>query len=214
MGKNPYRVVVLIGGNGTNLQALIDHQSSSFPYHIVGVISHKMDAYGLERAKLAGIPTSLVAHSDFEAREDFESALINALNQYEPQLIVLAGFMRVLSANFVRHYQNKIINIHPSLLPKYKGLNTHQRVIDAKEIEHGVSVHFVTDDLDGGPIIAQVKVPVLDNDTADTLRERVHRAEHRLYPQVVDWFASGRLKYEENIVTLEGKPVGARGIVS
>lgn len=203
------KVVVLIGGNGSNLQALIDKQS---PYYtIAGVISHRAEAYGLERAKRAGLPTSVVSHLDFKERADFEAALIQALDHYQPDLIVLAGFMRLLSPEFVKRYTGKILNIHPSLLPKYKGLNTHQRVLDAKDSEHGVSIHFVTEELDGGPLIAQIKIPVLMDDTAESLAQRIHHVEHWLYPMVVEWFATARLKWDGDAVTLDQEVLPKKG---
>ncbi len=219
------RCVVLIGGNGSNLQALIDNQTMALDAHIVGVISHRPDAYGLQRAQLAKIPTTTVSHVDFENRALFENALRISIDAYQPDLILLAGFMRVLSSDFVNHYQGKLLNIHPSLLPKYKGLHTHQRVLEAGDKEHGASVHFVTAELDGGPIIAQIKVPVEPQDDENTLSLRVLQAEHWLYPQIVIWFAQNRLKYTQNVVTLDGKrlpplgqqlslPTMKKGIVS
>lgn len=211
------RVVVLIGGNGSNLQALIDNQAKFSAYSVVGVISHKPDAYGLIRAQNALIPTTIVDHTRYSDRQAFEQNLILAIESYEPDLIVLAGFMRLLSSEFVERYPEKILNIHPALLPKYKGLNTHQRVLDNKDKEHGATVHFVTKELDDGPIIAQVKVPVLPSDSVESLRARVLSAEHKLYPQVISWIAQKRLKCDENIVTLDGNPLEKtlmQGIVS
>lgn len=197
------KVVVLIGGNGSNLQALIDYQSIAMSYQIVGVISHREGVYGLERAKQAHIAHQVVAHHLFEDRATFEQALCEAIDSYQPDLIVLAGFMRILSPYFIQHYARKVLNIHPSLLPRYKGLNTHQRVLENNDSVHGVSVHFVTEDLDGGPLIAQVEVPVLENDTVESLSQRVHHAEHWLYPRVVQWYADKTLTYDGNVVTLK-----------
>lgn len=211
MNNKRCQVVVLIGGNGSNLQALID-QMPMWHYHIAGVISHRPQAYGLVRAKMAHIPTQVVDHSLYPDRNLFEQALMSNVDDFAPDLIVMAGFMRILSGHFVRHYAGKILNIHPSLLPKYKGLNTHQRVLEAKESEHGVSIHFVTEELDGGPIIAQTSLPVLATDTAESLAERIHQAEHWLYPQVVDWFAQNRLKCDANIATLDGKRLSPCGL--
>jgi phosphoribosylglycinamide formyltransferase-1 len=208
----PCPVVVLIGGNGSNLQAIIDNQQQGLPINIAGVISHRPDAYGLVRAERAGIPTHVVDHQQFSDRQHFETALIDAIKSYAPRLIIMAGFMRILSPFFVEQFPSQIMNIHPSLLPKWKGLNTHQRVLEAKEIEHGVSIHFVTSELDGGPIIAQVKIPVLPNDDVETLTERVHHAEHWLYPQVIGWFAQNRLKCVANIVTVDNEPIGSQGM--
>lgn len=210
--KTTCRVVVLIGGNGSNLQALIDYTHKESPaYTLAGVISHRADAYGLIRAQNAKIPTTVVDHREHDA-VSFESALLNSVQAYAPDLIVMAGFMRILSPTFVSHFQGQVLNIHPSLLPKFKGLHTHQRALEAGETEHGVSVHYVTKELDGGPIIAQVKVPILPDDQVNTLKDRVFIAEHWLYPQVVNWYAQKRLKCIENIVTLDGKRLGPLGL--
>lgn len=188
------RIVVLISGSGTNLQAIIDaSESTDYPGSVVGVISNKSDAYGLTRAENSNIATVALSHKDFDSRESYDQALITKIDQFSPDVIVLAGFMRILSPAFVKHYQGKLINIHPSLLPKYQGLNTHQRAIDAGDKEHGVSVHFVTEELDGGPVILQAKVPVFEGDTSDDLAARVHEQEHRIYPLVVKWLCEKRL---------------------
>lgn len=209
MSSTHCNVVVLIGGNGSNLQALIDKQSPH--YTLAGVISHRPEAYGLERAKNANIPTTVVSHQAYHSRSDFEAALVQALDNYQPDLIVLAGFMRILSPDFVKRYPGKILNIHPSLLPKYKGLNTHQRVLDAKDQEHGVSIHFVTEELDGGPLVAQVKIPVLLNETVESLTQRIHHVEHGLYPTVVEWYGQQRLKCQGNTVTLDQERLKKEG---
>jgi phosphoribosylglycinamide formyltransferase-1 len=188
------RIVVLISGSGTNLQAIIDAcKSNDYPGEVVGVVSNKADAYGLTRAEDTGIDTVALSHKDFENRESYDQALISKIDLFRPDVIVLAGFMRILTPAFVQHYQGKLVNIHPSLLPKYQGLNTHQRAIDAGDKEHGVSVHFVTEELDGGPVILQAKVPVFDGDTSDDLAARVHEQEHRIYPLVVKWLCQNRL---------------------
>lgn len=188
------RIVVLISGGGTNLQAIIDAcESADYPGKVVGVVSNKAEAYGLTRAQNANIETVTLSHKAFESRESYDQALISNIDQFTPDVIVLAGFMRILTPAFVQHYQGKLLNIHPSLLPKYQGLNTHQRAIDAGDTEHGVSVHFVTAELDGGPVILQAKVPVFDGDTSDDLAERVHEQEHRIYPLVVKWLCEKRL---------------------
>lgn len=188
------RIVVLISGGGTNLQAIIDAcESADYPGKVVGVVSNKAEAYGLTRAQNANIETVTLSHKAFESRESYDQALISSIDQFTPDVIVLAGFMRILTPAFVQHYQGKLLNIHPSLLPKYQGLNTHQRAIDAGDTEHGVSVHFVTAELDGGPVILQAKVPVFDGDTSDDLAERVHEQEHRIYPLVVKWLCEKRL---------------------
>ena len=191
------RIVVLISGGGTNLQAIIDAcELADYPGSVVGVVSNKSDAYGLTRAKNAAIDTVTLSHKDFESRESYDEALITKVDQFAPDVIVLAGFMRILTPGFVQHYQGKLLNIHPSLLPKYQGLNTHQRAIDAGDKEHGVSVHFVTEELDGGPVILQAKVPVFEGDTSDDLAARVHEQEHRIYPLVVKWLCEKRLNME------------------
>ena len=188
------RIVVLISGSGTNLQAIIDaSEVADYPGSIVGVVSNKSDAYGLTRAENANIATVALSHKEFDCRESYDQALISKIDQFSPDIIVLAGFMRILSPAFVKHYQGKLLNIHPSLLPKYQGLNTHQRAIDAGDKEHGVSVHFVTEELDGGPVILQAKVPVFDGDSSDDLAARVHEQEHRIYPLVVKWLCQQRL---------------------
>lgn len=210
--QTPCPVVVLIGGNGSNLQALIDHPQHNQIYQIVGVISHRENAYGLARAAQAGISTLIVPHQQFTDRSAFEMALQQAIAHFSPRLIALAGFMRILSPTFITTCPNPVLNIHPSLLPDYKGLHTHERVLAAGEKETGVSIHFVTDELDGGPIAAQVRVPVLTNDTLDSLKTRVFEAEHWLYPQVVIWFAQNRLKNDQNVVTLDGERLGPRGM--
>ena len=188
------RIVVLISGSGTNLQAIIDaSKADDYPGSIVGVVSNKSDAYGLTRAENANIATIALSHKDFDSRERYDQALIAEIDKLSPDVIVLAGFMRILSPAFVKHYQGKLLNIHPSLLPKYQGLNTHQRAIDAGDKVHGVSVHFVTEELDGGPVILQAKVPVFEGDSSDDLAARVHEQEHRIYPLVVKWLCEKRL---------------------
>jgi len=188
-------VVVLISGSGSNLQALIDsiaHDGN--PAHISAVISNRADAYGLERAKQAGIATTVLDHKQFDGREAFDAALVEAIDAFDPQLVVLAGFMRILTPGFVRHYAGRLLNIHPSLLPKYKGLHTHQRALDAGDSEHGCSVHFVSEELDGGPLVVQAVVPVQSDDSPSSLAQRVHEQEHVIYPLAVRWFAEGRLQ--------------------
>ena len=199
------RIVVLISGSGSNLQALIDAcKQSDYPGEIVGVISNKADAYGLERAKQANIAQQALEHKNFETRELYDQALVKAIDVYQPDVVVLAGFMRILTAEFVQHYQGRLINIHPSLLPKYQGLHTHQRALDAGDEEHGVSVHFVTEELDGGPVILQAKIPIFPGDNADDLASRVHEQEHRIYPLVVKWFCQKRLSMQDGFAILDG----------
>ena len=205
-------VVVLLSGTGSNLQALIDSDDvKASPANIRAVISNRADAYGLQRAKDAGIDTRVLDHKAFEGREAFDAALIKVIDEFKPKLVVLAGFMRILSAEFVRHYQGRLLNIHPSLLPKYKGLHTHQRALEAGDGEHGCSVHFVTEELDGGPLIVQAVIPVESDDSPHSLAQRVHAQEHRIYPLAVRWFAEGRLSLDERGALLDGQLLAASG---
>jgi len=205
-------VVVLLSGTGSNLQAMIDRlHSVDQPARISAVISNRADAFGLQRAKDAGIETRVLDHTTFEGREAFDAALIELIDTFNPKLVVLAGFMRILSAAFVRHYQGRLINIHPSLLPLYKGLHTHQRVLEAGDQEHGCSVHFVTEELDGGPLVVQAVVSVESDDSPSSLAQRVHAQEHQIYPLAIRWFAEGRLSLGEHGASLDGQLLGARG---
>ena len=205
-------VVVLLSGTGSNLQALIDStRTGNSPVRIAAVISNRSDAYGLQRARDAGIDTRALDHKAFDGREAFDSALIELIDAFNPKLVVLAGFMRILSADFVRHYEGRLLNIHPSLLPKYKGMHTHQRALDAGDREHGCSVHFVTEELDGGPLVVQAVVPVESGDSAQTLAQRVHTQEHRIYPLAVRWFAEGRLILGHQGALLDGQLLAASG---
>ena len=205
-------VVVLISGSGSNLQALIDAgQNPASPARIRAVIANRADAYGLQRAENAGIATRVLDHKTFADREAFDAALMATIDAFSPRLVVLAGFMRILSPAFVRHYQGRLLNIHPSLLPRHKGLHTHQRALEAGETEHGCSVHFVTEELDGGPLVVQAVVPVLPDDNADSLARRVQIEEHRIYPLAVDWFATGRLRLEPQGAVLDGDTLPITG---
>ena len=205
-------VVVLLSGSGSNLQALIDSDDvKASPATLRAVISNRADAPGLQRAKNAGIDTRVLDHTAFEGREAFDAALIEIIDTFNPHLVVLAGFMRILSADFVRHYQGRLLNIHPSLLPKYKGLHTHQRALEAQDREHGCSVHFVTEELDGGPLVVQAVIPVESEDTPSSLAQRVHAQEHRIYPLAVRWFAEGRLSLNEQGALLDGQLLPASG---
>ncbi|MFN3358359.1 MAG: phosphoribosylglycinamide formyltransferase [Pseudomonas sp.] len=205
-------VVVLLSGTGSNLQALIDStRTGDSPVRIAAVISNRSDAYGLQRASDAGIETRSLDHKAFDGREAFDAALVELIDAFNPKLVVLAGFMRILSADFVRHYEGRLLNIHPSLLPKYKGMHTHQRAIDAGDSEHGCSVHFVTEELDGGPLVVQAVVPVQSDDSAQTLAQRVHTQEHRIYPLAVRWFAEGRLILGDQGALLDGQLLAASG---
>ena len=187
-----FKIAVLISGNGSNLQAIIDKFKRSELVEVCCVISNKEDAYGLKRASKEQINNHFLDHSRFNSRKDFERGLIEILEQYNPDLIVLAGFMRILSDLFVNKYIGRLINIHPSLLPKHKGLNTHEKVIKEKDEFHGVTVHFVDNTLDGGPICAQSSFRVETNDINE-LQEEVHKLEHEIYPQVIEEIAKGNI---------------------
>jgi len=189
-------VVILISGRGSNLQALLNADLPNC--RIAAVISNKADAEGLDIARQYGVATQIVAHHDYSDRESFDAALASAIDRYQPDLVVLAGFMRILTAGLVVHYQGRLINIHPSLLPAYSGLNTHERALKDGVKIHGCTVHFVTPDLDHGPIIIQAAVSVLTDDTPATLEARVLREEHRIYPQAIRWLCGGYLSLEAN----------------
>lgn len=209
-----HRLAVLISGSGTNLQAIMDaREHGSLDVEIAVVFSNRANAAGLERASQAGIPTATLDHRDYPSREEFDQAMIDLLTPYAPDTVVLAGFMRILSSVFVRHYAGRLINIHPSLLPKYRGLNTHARALEAGDSEHGCSIHFVTEELDGGPLIAQAPISVQTSDTVDSLSKRVQQREHRLYPQVLQWRAQNRLELTDNGVLLDGKPLPTQGYI-
>jgi len=171
------------------------------------VISNRPDAKGLQFALTAGIPTTVVDHTQFADRAAFDYVLQACIDKYKPGLVVLAGFMRVLTSSFVQHYHGRLFNIHPSLLPEFKGLRTHERVLAAGVKAHGASVHFVTEDLDSGPVVIQARIPVLPTDSVETLAARVLKEEHRIYPQAIHWFAQGRLQLQERYVLLDGQPV-------
>lgn len=201
-------IVVLISGSGTNLQSIIDAVArGEVPGRIAAVISNHPEAYGLERARLAGIPTEVLDHREFASREDFDAALMARIDAYAPGLVVLAGFMRILTEGFVRHYLGRMLNIHPSLLPLYRGTNTHARALADQVSEHGASVHFVTPELDGGPVIVQARVPVHAQDTPEDLAARVLEQEHRLYPLAVRWYCEGRLRLDGTRVLVDGRPL-------
>lgn len=207
------RIVVLISGSGSNLQALIDAiERREINAEIAAVICNKPEAYGLKRAEIAGIETIVLDHRNYPARELFDAAMIKKIDALDADLVVLAGFMRILTPDFVRRYQGRLLNIHPSLLPKYPGLHTHQRALDAGEHKHGVTVHFVTTELDSGPNIIQASVPVLPNDTAETLANRVHQQEHIIYPIAVKWFVDGRLTMTNDGAKLDNEQLPASGL--
>ena len=200
------RIVVLVSGDGSNLQALIDAtQSGRIRAQIVGVISNVPSAYALERARLAGIPTQVVDHRQFADRASFEAEVSNVIQGWKAELILLAGFMRVLTPSFVNRYSGQMINIHPSLLPAYRGLNTHARVLATGDRMHGCSIHFVTSDLDAGTVIAQAVTHVLPTDDLPTLTQKVRKLEHYIYPLVVSWIAAGRIALLGNKVYLDGQ---------
>ena len=210
------RIVVMISGSGSNLQTLIEQiHLTDVDAEIVGVIANKPDAYGLTRAENAGIANVCVDSSSYaNDRVAYDQLLISTIEQYQPDLIVLAGFMRILTDEFVTHYLGQLINIHPSLLPKYKGLNTHQRAMDNGDSEHGVSVHFVTPELDDGPVILQAKVPIFSDDDADMLAQRVQVQEHHIYPLVVKWFVEGRLLMRSGKAVMDDQCLGPNGFAS
>lgn len=199
-------LVVLISGQGTNLQALIDAaRAGELPARLSAVFSDRADAPGLERARRAGIAAHHLGRSDFPDRAAFDAALAAAIDAHEPALVVLAGFMRVLGAEFVRQFAGRLINLHPSLLPRFRGLDTHRRVLEAGDAVHGATVHYVTEDLDAGPRIIQYRIVVRENDTAETLARRVHAGEYLILPRAVRWFAEGRLRLVDGAVMLDGK---------
>lgn len=206
MNKLP--LVILISGRGSNMQAILEEAArGTLPVDIRAVISNRPEASGLETARAAGIPTEVVDHRAYASREDYDRALQAAIDRHAPELVVLAGFMRILTPDFVRHFQGRLLNIHPSLLPAFRGLDTHRRALEAGVAEHGASVHFVTEELDGGPVIAQIPVPVRPGDTEADLARRVLNQEHRLYPTVIGWFATGRLRYRDGAAWLDGRPL-------
>lgn len=209
--KKTCSVVVLISGSGSNLQALLNHFQDNESVTISAVISNKADAFGLQRAARAGVPTQVLSHRDYSDRLSFDQALIQVIDQYQPDLVVLAGFMRILTPEFTRHYQQRLMNIHPSLLPKYKGLDTHQRALEAGDTEHGCSVHFVTEHLDGGPVVIQASIAIEADDNVDSLAQKIHQLEHQIYPLAVQWFAEGRLQLANNAVVLDGHVLSNTG---
>lgn len=199
------KIVVLVSGQGSNLQALIDAcRQGGLHASIAAVFSNKAGAYGLERARDAGIPAHSLDARDFADRAAFDAALAEQIDAFAPDLIVLAGYMRILSAEFVRHYAGRMLNIHPSLLPKYPGLHTHRLALANGDAEHGTSVHFVTEELDGGPVILQARVPVFDGDSEEDLQARIQVQEHQIYPLVAQWFVTGRLIMQEGAAWLDG----------
>ncbi|MGY5450093.1 phosphoribosylglycinamide formyltransferase [Agarivorans sp. MS3-6] len=208
-------IVVLISGSGTNLQAIIDAcKEGRINASIAAVISNKADAFGLERAQQAAINTVVVNPKEYSDRNSYDLALAEVIEQQQADLIVMAGFMRILSPAFVERFSGKMLNIHPSLLPKYQGLHTHQRAIEANDQEHGCSVHFVTAELDGGPVVLQAKVPVFEEDTAEDLAARVLVQEHAIYPMVINWFMEQRLSMDGDVALLDGRQLPSSGYAS
>lgn len=209
MTHNKLSVAVLISGSGSNLQAIIDRcGTGEINAQICCVISNEEDAFGLERAHRAGIATHVLSHRDYSIRKQYDLDLAALLEECDPDLVVLAGFMRILGAGFIDRFPDRIINLHPSLLPKYKGLNTHVRVLEAGDREHGASVHLVTPDLDSGPVLLQASIQVAGDDTPETLQQKVHEVEHEILPRVVGWFADRRLRISGDRITLDDMPIG------
>ena len=208
------KTVVLISGSGSNLQALIDTQANrELSISIEAVISNRPGVMGLKRAEKAGIATRVLDHKSFESREAFDVELQALIDTYEPELVILAGFMRILTPEFTNHYSGRMLNIHPSLLPKYQGLHTHQRALDAGDDCHGVTVHFVTAELDGGPNILQAVVPIEPDDTPETLAKRIQQQEHIIYPMAAQWFAEDRLTMQANQAILDGEVLANSGYI-
>ncbi|WP_339670804.1 phosphoribosylglycinamide formyltransferase [Dasania marina] len=206
------KLVILISGSGSNLQSFIDASNNGqLNASIEAVICNRPNALGLERAAKAGIPAILLDHTQFDGRESFDAALIQRIDSYQPDLVILAGFMRILTPGFVQRYLGRLLNIHPSLLPKYPGLNTHQRAIDAGDAEAGATVHFVTEELDGGPAIVQARIAITAQDDASSLAQRILAHEHRIYPLAAQWFLEGRLKLADNYAMLDQTPLSASG---
>lgn len=195
-----FKIIVLISGNGSNLQAIIDAcKSGIINGKVVGVISNRDDAFGLERAKKDNIPSKVINHNNYNTRIDFDQKLVSTIKKFQPDLIVLAGFMRILSPIMTSAFKDKMINIHPSLLPKYPGLNTHEQVIANNDAEHGVTIHSVSEELDGGPIIAQSKILVHKKQKLDDLIERIHKVEHMIFPKVISMIASKEIDIKDTI---------------
>lgn len=206
MTSNPMEIVILISGRGSNMRAIVEAaKRKEIPVRICAVISNDPEATGLDFARDNDIATYALDHRQFDSREAFDLELMNTIDRCKPELVVLAGFMRILGKAFVDHYAGRLINIHPALLPAFPGLNTHARAIDAGATRHGATVHFVTHDVDVGPIIIQAAVDVLDSDTPEQLAERVLEREHRIYPKAVGWFAENRLSIENGKVLLDGQ---------
>ena len=208
-------IVILISGRGSNMEALIAaRDAGNLPVNIAAVISNRPDAQGLETAARAGITVHYIDHKGFAGREAFDAALAECIDQFSPDLVVLAGFMRILTDGFVRHYEGRLINIHPSLLPSFPGLHTHRQALEEGVRIHGCTVHFVTPALDHGPVIIQAAVPVLDDDSESSLAARVLQQEHRIYPQAVRWFAEDKLQLDNGRVRLAADPADGAVLIS
>ena len=206
----PLKLVVLISGRGSNLKAILEAiDRGELPAVVSAVISDRAEAAGLEYARERSIDTLALDAKDYPDREAFDKALSGLVDLFHPGLVVLAGFMRILTPSFVNHYAGHLINIHPSLLPEFRGLGTHRRAIEAGHAEHGASVHFVTEELDGGPVVAQVRIPVRPDDSADSLAQRVLEQEHPLYVKVIQWVAEGRVRLDSNGLSFDDKPLEA-----
>lgn len=201
-------IIILISGSGSNLQAILDAVAKDEIHaRISAVISNRPDAFGLERARAVGVNTIVIDHTEFADRQQFDAALSQQVADLKPDLIVLAGFMRILPESFIEQYNDRILNIHPSLLPEFKGMHTHRRALEAGHKQHGASVHFVSNELDSGPVVIQSKVPILDNDDEKTLAGRVLEQEHIIYPLAIKWFVDGRLNLIDGQVHFDNKPI-------
>lgn len=207
------KLVILISGSGSNLQAFIDAcADGELRASVAAVISNRPGVFGLERAAQAGIQTCVIDHKGFDSREQFDRELMHQIDQFSPDLVILAGFMRILTPEFVRHFHGKLLNIHPSLLPNYPGLNTHARAIEAGDSHAGATVHFVTEELDGGPPVLQASVTIDSDETAESLAAKVLQKEHIIYPLAARWFVEGRLLLEGNTVKFDDKTLPSNGI--
>lgn len=204
--RGPLRIVILISGRGSNMLAIARAAlSGRVPATVAAVMSDRADAPGLASARELGLECQVVSPASGQSRDDYDRELASSVRAQAPDVVILAGFMRILSAAFVHEFAGRLLNIHPSLLPKYRGLHTHQRVLDAGESEHGCSVHFVTEELDGGPVVIQARVPVDARDSVQTLSARVQREEHKIYPMTIDWMAAGRLQWRNGMPWLDGE---------
>ncbi|OON39007.1 phosphoribosylglycinamide formyltransferase [Izhakiella australiensis] len=206
------KIVVLISGDGSNLQAILTAcQQGKTGGQVVAVISNKASAYGLQRARDAGLPAVALAPAAFADRQAFDRQLMAEIDGFQPDLVVLAGYMRILSDAFVQRYTGRMLNVHPSLLPKYPGLDTHRQAIENGDAEHGTSVHFVTEELDGGPVILQARVPIFADDSVEEVQARVQHQEHAIYPLAIAWFCAGRLQMRDGAAWLDGQQLAPQG---